>query len=256
MPKTNALAPGLCSVTLRQCPPAQVLEVAQRAGLTSIEWGGDVHIPPGDLSTAQTVRRLTERAGLRVASYGSYFRAETTDAAEIDQIVLTAQWLGAPRIRIWAGTCSSTVATPGYRQRIADGTRRLADRAGQAGISIAFEFHGGTLTDDHASALDLLKTVNRPTVGTYWQPPNDTEDRAVLAGLDAVLPHVVAAHVFSWWPGTQRHPLTARSELWRAAFARLCLVRGPVDVLLEFVPDDDPAMITAEAAALRDLAGL
>ncbi|WP_327003890.1 hypothetical protein OHA72_54040 [Dactylosporangium sp. NBC_01737] len=41
--------------------------------------------------------------------------------------------------------------------------------------------------------------------------------------------------------------LTA-GQLWRAAAA---LLPGGIDVLLEFVPGDDPALVAPEAAALR-----
>jgi hypothetical protein len=56
-------------------------------------------------------------------------------------------------------------------------------------------------------------------------------------------------HVFSWWPRAERHPLAARSALWREALA----LAGDVDALLEFVPGDDPAVLAREAATLREL---
>jgi hypothetical protein len=123
-----------------------------------------------------------------------------------------------------------------------------------AGVTVAFEFHGGTLTDDPGSTLRLLAEVGHEAVGTYWQPPNDVPDHDVLAGLDTVLDAVAAAHVFSWMPGTHRLPLSARGDLWRDAFTRLRGRGRTCDVLLEFVPDDDPALLAGEAAALRTLA--
>ena len=47
--------PGLCSVTLRALPWEDVLEVAVVAELTRIEWGADIHVPPGDETHARTV---------------------------------------------------------------------------------------------------------------------------------------------------------------------------------------------------------
>src|SRR5882757_9894660 len=74
------LSPGLCSVTLRAHPPDEVLAVARSGGLEVIEWGGDVHVPVGDLGRAREVGARTEYAGLEVCSYGSYFgRGEATD---------------------------------------------------------------------------------------------------------------------------------------------------------------------------------
>ena len=249
----GGLRPGLCSVTLRAQPPAAVVRLAADAGLACVEWGGDVHVPPGEPGTAEAVRASTERAGLAVSGYGSYFRATAPDAAEIDRVVATAVRLGAPRIRIWAGTVGSATATPADRAAVAEAAGRLVDRAAEHAITVAFEFHGGTLTDDPASTLRLLRAVDRPTVGSYWQPPNGRPDAEALAGLATVLDQVMAVHVFSWWPDSQRLPLAARAPLWRAAFATLRQARRPLDALLEFVPDDDPTLLAGEAATLRDL---
>src|SRR5262245_17804648 len=71
---TRYLSLGLCSVTLRACSIDEVVAVAVGAGLECIEWGGDVHVPPGDLEAARRARSATSAAGLRVASYGSYWR--------------------------------------------------------------------------------------------------------------------------------------------------------------------------------------
>src|SRR4051812_32305936 len=66
---------GLCSVTLRRLAVPEVLAAAAAAGLECIEWGGDIHVPPGDSALARQVGAATADAGLQVASYGSYFRA-------------------------------------------------------------------------------------------------------------------------------------------------------------------------------------
>ena len=69
--KVIAMRLGMCSVTLRALPVDAVLRVAVDAGLACVEWGGDVHVPCGDLAAADRVRALTAAAGLAVASYGS-----------------------------------------------------------------------------------------------------------------------------------------------------------------------------------------
>lgn len=248
------LIPGLCSVTLRQLSQLDIVTIAADAGLTSIEWGGDIHVPPGDEATAERVRRVTEQAGLRVASYGSYLRlGESTTLEDIRLVVRTARVLGAPRLRVWAGAQSSGVVSDEDRHAVVESTRRLADQAAENGIEVAFEFHGGTLTDVPSSALALVRQVAHPSVALYWQPPNDTPDEEVLVGLDLVIDEVRAVHVFSWWPQTVRLPLTRRGDMWRAVFARLRHTGRSMDALLEFVPGDDPAMVKAEAEALRQL---
>src|SRR4051812_923904 len=236
------MRPGLCSVTLRRLGVQEVAAVAERAGLAAIEWGADVHVPPGDLAAADAAREA-----FPVAAYGSYFRAG--EDRDIAPVVETARRLGAPRIRIWAGRVGSAEATPEQRAAVADGVRAVAEAAD--GLEVALEFHGGTLTDTPGAALGLLGGGGRGSGRTYWQPPQGAPDEAALAGLRLVLPHLAALHVFSWWPRDERLPLSARADLWREALA----LAGDVDALLEFVPDDDPAAVVRDAATLRELAG-
>ncbi|QCR52896.1 sugar phosphate isomerase [Brachybacterium sp. SGAir0954] len=250
------IRPGLCSVTLRALEPPAVVELAAAAGLEAIEWGGDVHVPPGDAEHAAQVRALTEGAGLAVASYGSYLRCEGPAAAaeqETRAVLDAAAALGASRVRVWAGTAGSADATPDARADVARNLRRACELAAAQGIGLGLEFHGGTLTDEVGSTLRLLEEVAHPALTTYWQPHQDMPREEALATLRAVLPRTSSIHVFSWWPGAQRLALSARSDLWREAFATLAAHGGDHDALLEFVPGDDPALLAREAGTLREL---
>ncbi|PWH06277.1 sugar phosphate isomerase [Brachybacterium endophyticum] len=257
------IRPGLCSVTFRDLSPQQVVDHAARAGLVGIEWGGDVHVPPGDTKTAEQVRDLTEQAGLAVASYGSYLRFDGEDRAhqvEADSVLAVARALQAPRVRVWAGSAGSRETPAEERERITERIRAFAAQAGRSGIEVGLEFHGNTLTDEVGSTLRLLEETDRDgaepeegRVRTYWQPPQDMPDESALETLRAVLPRTSSIHVFSWWPGSTRLPLAERSELWRRAFDILRAEGSPRDALLEFVPGDDPALLAREAATLRDL---
>ncbi|MBD3315040.1 MAG: sugar phosphate isomerase/epimerase, partial [Chitinivibrionales bacterium] len=68
------LIPGLVSITFRRLSPSRIVGCAHGAGLASVEWGGDIHAPPGDLARAREVGSMTREAGLAVAAYGSYYR--------------------------------------------------------------------------------------------------------------------------------------------------------------------------------------
>jgi len=65
--------PGLVSITFRKLSPEQIIELVRKAGLSGIEWGGDIHVPHGDIARAKEVKSMTKEAGLRVAVYGSYY---------------------------------------------------------------------------------------------------------------------------------------------------------------------------------------
>jgi hypothetical protein len=232
----------------------QVLEVVASSGLACVEWGGDVHVPPGDTKAAAVARAVGLDMGVRVASYGSYFRAGPHDVDDFASVLATAVALGAPRVRIWAGDAGSTTASADERRYVAAVARAVADQASDAGIQLAFEYHGGTLTDSAASTLSLLSDVGHPGVRTYWQPGVGVPDAEAVRSLEQVLPWVAAVHVFSWWPCDERLPLQAREPLWRSVFDVLRTTGQPYDALLEFVRDDDATQVGTDATVLARLA--
>src|SRR5690554_3364232 len=100
---------GLVSISFRQLTPQQIVELVKKSGLKGIEWGGDKHVPHGDVDIATKVRRLTEQAGLEVAAYGSYYRAGVSekDGLSFDKVLDCAVILGTKKIRVWAGNKDS-----------------------------------------------------------------------------------------------------------------------------------------------------
>lgn len=242
------IRPGLCSVTFRQLTPARVVELSVDAGLEVIEWGGDVHVPPGDAERAADVAEATRDAGLAVCSYGSYFRSGADEA--LAPILDSAQALGADRVRVWAGRVDSRDATPEQYAQIVSRLRDAAAEAADRGITLALEFHRGTAADTPDATLRLIADV--PGLTTYWQPSVDAPDAVALAEYDALAAHTSAVHVFSWWPFDRRLRLAERESLWHPLFAAAAAQPAPPrDALLEFVPDDDPDLLAAEAATLR-----
>jgi 3-dehydroshikimate dehydratase len=242
---------GLCSVTLRRLSVPEVLDVVTRAGLGYVEWGGDIHVPPGDVATAVRARATGLDLGVRIASYGSYYRPGRHDAGAFTDVLATAVALGAPRVRIWAGDVGTAAATAEQRAAVVRVTRSAAVQAADVGVQLAFEYHDGTLTDSAEATVRLLEDIDHSGVRTYWQPPVAAADTDAVRGLEAVLPWLAAVHVFSWWPTEQRLPLDGRVSLWRDVFRR---VRG-MDTLLEFVSDDDPANVVRDAGTLHRLLG-
>ena len=81
---------GLTSVTFRKANPQQVIQLAQGAGLQSIEWGGDVHVPPEDIINAQKIGKMTRDVGLKIAGYGSYFAAGNQNPEAFKKVLQAA----------------------------------------------------------------------------------------------------------------------------------------------------------------------
>jgi 3-dehydroshikimate dehydratase len=250
----TSIRPGLCSVTFRDLAPEQIIDLAADAGLEAIEWGGDVHVPAGDVVRAASVAKATADSGLAVASYGSYFRSGVDE--ELAPVLDTAEALGADRIRIWAGSVGSDEATAADWVAAVERLQVAASEARRRGLGLALEFHSGTLADTAPSTLRLLDAVADRALSTYWQPTVAASDDTVIDEYRALAERTTAAHVFSWWPAGERLPLRARDSLWARFFAEAkAVAQPPRDALLEFVPGDDPELLAGEAAALRAYLG-
>ena len=245
------LRSGLVSITFRKLSPAEIIDLVRQSGLDAIEWGGDIHVPHGDVARARQVRGMTEAAALTVASYGSYYRVGATNDFTIADVVDTAAALGAPTLRVWAGDRGSDAADADYRARVVDDSRRVADAAAEAGIRVAYEFHRNTLTDTTDSTLDLLRAVSHPDLGSYWQPPRELSEAELQGSLTRVLPHLANLHVFHWGPTGERQALAEGHDRW-VALLRLVrdLPKDPRYAMIEFVRDDSPGAYLDDAAAL------
>jgi len=248
------LIPGLVSVTFRALAPEEIIRLAIQAGVQSIEWGGDVHVPAGEVDRAREVGRWTREAGLMVAAYGSYYRlgGDGNDAAPFERVLAGAVGLAAPTIRVWAGTKGSADCSPGERRKVVDDALRVAEMAGRAGITISLEYHGGTLTDSRASVRSLFDELAHPNIEFLWQPSNGEPVEACTERLLDVLPRLRNVHVFHWWPtAADRQPLIEGEAGWRTYIEIVRETGRSVDFLLEFVVNDSPGQFLADAATLR-----
>lgn len=270
----NTVTPGICSITLKGHSPKAMVALAARCGLGSVEWWGGEHVPPGDIQRAGEVGRMTREAGLAVAAYGSYYRTGCSEAegSTFASVLDSAEALGAPTIRVWAGRKNRGDCPADERQAVIDDSIRIADEAQARGISITFEFHGGTLTDSAGNAHLLAEELSHPAIFFSWQPPHGFDLDESLAGLRALQPRLSALHVYHWTIGAyernlynererrlvypvdyHRHPLADGVERWQAYLREAQKSGRPHHALLEFVRGDSPEQVEKDAAVLLDL---
>jgi len=248
--------PGLVSVTFRKLSPEEIVEHCVKARLLCLEWGGDIHVPHGDTTRAREVGELTRNAGLRVAAYGSYYRlANASGGPDWSAVRDAALALGAPLVRVWAGTKASDEMTETDWQECIDDAGRIAEDAAAHDLQIAWEYHANTLTDSVASTRRLLDVVDAPHVSTLWQPSSCYSEEERVLSLRDVLPRVSNVHVYHW-VDQQRLPLSEGREVWTNYLEILRTTGREHDLMLEFVPDNDPSLLAREACSLRFLLGL
>lgn len=246
---------GLVTVTFRKLTPRQIVDLARDAGLTALEWGGDIHVPPGDVTRAREVAAMTTDAGLTAVAYGSYFRVGEDDVASFDACVASAKLLGAPVIRVWAGKRGSQDADAAYRDRVKQDSHAIASKAAVEGLQIAYEFHAGTLTDTDDSAADLLQPTRHPAIRTLWQPPVEWTIDQCSRSLKRFLPELGHVHVYHWPARGQRAPLADGAAAWKAYLKILADAEKQCPLLLEFVKDDEPEQLISDAATLKQWIG-
>ena len=184
----------------------------------------------------------------------------------------TAAALGAPTIRVWAGNCDYGQTNEAQIGKIVADTIRIADMAAEAGLTVTFEFHGGTLTDNNDNAIKFASMTGHPAVLFSWQPPHGGDLDSCLAGLNGLLPRLNTIHVYHWTIGSYekntynetvrplkhpedffRHPLADGVERWREYFQVANTTGREHFALLEFVKDNSPEQVIQDSAILKEL---
>ncbi len=246
--------PGAVSATFKKMPmnADEILSLMASCGLEAVEWSENAHVFPDDPEGAGALREKTEKAGLRVAAYGSYFRlGENADpAAAFRSSLRSAVALGAPLIRVWAGTKPSCEVGEAELKALCREAALIGEMAGEAGIRVAFEWHKNTLTDTNASAQRLLKEAGCGNLYCLWQPTAALTPRERTEGIRLMGDRILNFHVYSW-PDGKRGPLNAAE--WQYYFDAAADLSGERCALLEFVRDDSPEQFKSDAAVLRSL---
>ncbi len=241
---------GLVSVSFRSLDVEKIIEITKNAGLDTIEWGGDVHVPAGDIKRAEEVARLTEAAGLCTYSYGSYYRVGASDPDDIFGVIWCAEELGTQIVRVWAyNKGSAEVSEAEYERAVAD-ARRICRAA--ENITFCLECHNNTLTDNYASALKFLADVGCGNLKMYWQPNQDRTYEYNLEAARVLAPYCLCVHVFSW-EENEKFPLDYHAERW-VEYAKIIRKKAPnAEFMLEFMHDDRAESLAGTADTLKKI---
>ncbi len=251
------ISPGLVSITFRQLSTEEIIELVSKAGLACIEWGGDVHVPHGQYSTAEKVREMTLEAGLKVAAYGSYYSTikSEKEGLAFSTVLETAEELKAPFIRVWAGDKEPKEVDESYWQSFIEESRRIASMAADKNIAIVYEFHSKTLTSTYDSAIRIFEEADHQNLFSYWQSQNGVDCPINCKGLERLLPWIRGMHVFHWLLNPdntiKRLMLSEGQVAWKSYFETLSNVNIDLNAMVEFVVDDKQENFLADAKTLK-----
>lgn len=240
---------GLTSVTFRKLSAERIISLCAEAGLQAIEWGGDIHVLPGDMERAAELAQKTKDAGLKVSSYGSYYKVGIDPIGDFEIILATAKALGAPLIRVWCGNKGSENTTEQETIIYINQLRQMCEIALKQNVFVACEYHNDTYNDSSECALKLIKGVDMPNFKTYWQTIAYTEED--LASLIRLKKHIAVAHVFTWDKNYNRFPLEKNGRLWQEYINEL--KDESVNFIIEFVKNDSEKQFLKDAKFLKKL---
>ena len=206
----------------------------------------------GLLSAGNEEERMVERLALREAIanlpererqviFLRYYKGLTQDRA--------ARVLGTDVLRLWCGGKDFEKHTPEELAGVVTACREAAALAEAAGMTLCLECHPDTCTNSVEGARFILRETGSPALGMYFQPNQFRSLEENLTYAEAIAPVTRHLHVFHWI-GKDRFPLADGADRWRQYLERF---PGDHALLLEFMPDNDPASVAREAQTLRDL---
>ena len=158
---------GLCSVTFRKKTAEEIVRIAKNAGVSYIEWGGDVHVK--SIEDAKKVKSLCDKADIKISSYGSYCNSAEYNEEKWRSTCEIAREMGASSIRIWLGKKNSQVTSEEEYLLLLKSTKRMCEIAAEYGIIVCPECHDNTYNNNTDAILRFIDEIKADNFRTYFQ---------------------------------------------------------------------------------------
>lgn len=249
------ILPGIVSATFKKETPAYVLEQAEIAGLSGIEWSENWHVPIGDTKFSEYLKHKTEDRGIEITAYGSYFRLCTEENPEkrFQMSIDNAAAMGAPVIRIWGGSKPTKELSEDEWIALTDEAGRMAEQAKKYGIKVALEWHKKTVTDTNETAQRFLNDVKSDNLYCLWQPTMELDMDQRTSGIDMLekMGKLQNIHVYHW-DKRGRRPFSEGIHEWKTYFSHVSINETRYG-LLEFVMGDTKEQFLEDAKEYKKL---
>lgn len=159
---------GFTSNTFRNIKELdKIVSIAKDAGADCIEWSGDLHVT--DTESAEKAAALCRKNGIRVCSYGSYYRVGSKNAEEWQKVCRIAHILGAPVIRVWLGSCDSEKTDAEVYSNLLCDVKDICTKAAKYGICVCPECHDNTYNNNTDAFLKIRSDSECENFFTYFQ---------------------------------------------------------------------------------------
>jgi len=247
---------GLTSISFRELGYREIIDMCDKNKVDLIEWGGDIHVPPGNLELAKEVGRATRSRGIKTLSYGSYYQLSKNEDIKksFSKILDTAEALGCHLIRIWAGDTKEIQDVKQECEKNIAELKIISAMAAERNMVIGLEYHRHTLTETKEMTLKLLQGVSMDNLCTYWQPNPDISHEERLEEIRLLQKYICNVHVFYWVAGKEgdiRMPLSAGRKQWSQYWdlLRNCNCPG----IIEFVKGDKVKQFEEDIQELKGI---
>ncbi len=158
---------GVASVTFRNKSAVQVVEIAKKAGVNYIEWGGDVHVT--NTEEARIIKSVCDNEEIKICSYGSYYRVGCGDKSKWEEICRIAKAMNAPSVRVWLGEKGSGETTQAEYNCILDDLKSICSVAQKYNLLVCPECHDNTYNDNTDAFLKIRNELKADNFKTYFQ---------------------------------------------------------------------------------------
>lgn len=159
---------GFTSTSFRQIKSIEkIVKIAVTAGADCIEWGGDIHVK--DLQSAKKTKELCDNAGIKICSYGSYYRIGSKNTDKWCEICRIASALGAESVRVWLGSKDSEKTDAETYETIVEDAKSICSVAKEYNLTVCPECHDNTFNNNTDAFLKIRNDIGCDNFKTYYQ---------------------------------------------------------------------------------------
>ncbi|MBR3955275.1 MAG: TIM barrel protein [Clostridia bacterium] len=184
---------GFTSTSFRQIRKLdKIVDIASQAKVDCIEWGGDIHVK--DIESARQAKMLCEEAGIKICSYGSYYRVGSKKTNDWKSICEIAKTMGASAVRVWLGKNDSELTDADMYNSLVEDAKNICEVAVKYNLTVCPECHDNTYNNNTDAFLKICKDIDRDNFKTYFQSRYRRKEYD-LDRIERTTPYLESVHI-------------------------------------------------------------